>query len=410
MLSSIMRISILSLILFGIMLESMKQAEENPFLFGTLALDEAFTDRDRERDELASDVRNGQDVVVFAPRRYGKSSLIWATMRALAKDGVLVAHVDLMTTPTKERLAAALASAIYEYMASPLDRVWEKASAPFRRLRVQPAMSLDPQTGAVGFSFAAAREPTDIDATIRQLLELPAELAADRGRRVALVFDEFQEVVEIDPHLPRLMRAVFQQQREVAHVYLGSRRHVMERIFNDRNEPFWRSAKVMELDLIPTDEFSRFLAERLEATGRRADPSAISSLLALTGGHPYATQQLAYFLWEQTPEGVAASEDRLAAAVDAVLRSEHSYFTLLWEEASTVQRLVLQALAREPGHPQSQSYRRHHDLPSAASVQKALRALTEREIVAGERGAYRIVLPFLAEWLRRGMTVGRASL
>ena len=59
--------------------------------------------------------------------------------------------------------------------------------------------------------------------------------------------DEFQEVVEIDPHLPNLMRAVFQQQPEVAHVYLGSKRHVMERIFNDENEPFWRSAKTIEL-------------------------------------------------------------------------------------------------------------------------------------------------------------------
>lgn len=394
--------------LTSIMLYGMREEKRNPFPFGTLALDEAFTDRDRERHELSRDIRNGQDVVIFAPRRYGKSSLIWATMRALAQDGVLVAHVDLMTTPTKERLAAALASAIYEYMASPLDRVWEKASAPFRRLRVQPAMSLDPQTGAVGFSFAAAREPADIDATIQQLLELPAELAADRGRRVALVFDEFQEVVEIDPHLPRLMRAVFQQQREVAHVYLGSKRHVMERIFNDRNEPFWRSAKAMELHLIPIDEFAHFLLAQFEATGRGVDSAAIDRLLELTGGHPYATQQLAYFLWEETPEGEDATEERLSAALDAVLRAEHSHFTLLWEDASTVQRLVLQALAREPGHPQSKAYRDRHGLPSAASVQKALRALAQREIVAGNRGAYRIVQPFLDEWLRRyGRQEGR---
>ncbi|HEU5143168.1 MAG TPA: ATP-binding protein [Solirubrobacterales bacterium] len=380
---------------------NIKREDRNPFLFGTLALDEAFTDREQEKDALAKDIRNGQDVVIFAPRRYGKSSLIWATMRALAEEGVLVAHVDLMTTPTKERLAAALASAVYEYVASPLDRVWEKASAPFRRLRVQPAMSLDPLTGMVGFSFAAAREPADIDATIEQLLMLPAELAADRGRRVALVFDEFQEVIGIDPHLPRLMRAVFQQQREVAHVYLGSKRHVMERIFSDRNEPFWRSAKAMELGLIPTEEFSGFLTARFEATRKEFDAAALAHLLTLTGGHPYATQQLAYFLWEETPEGGTASEERLSDALNAVLRSEHSYFTLLWDEASGVQRLVLQALAREPGHPQSTSYRDRHDLPSAASVQTALRALGQREIVIGEGGAYRIVLPFLAEWLRR---------
>ena len=110
-------------------------------------------------------------------------------------------------------------------------------------------MSLDPETGGVAFSFAAARESADVDATIEQLLELPTELGAERGRRTALVFDEFQEIVDIDPHLPKLMRAIFQRQPEVAHVYLGSKRHVMERI-NDDNELFWRSAKPIELTRI----------------------------------------------------------------------------------------------------------------------------------------------------------------
>jgi hypothetical protein len=372
----------------------------NPFLFGSVALDDSFADRRREIAELAADIRNGQDVVVFAPRRYGKSSLISAAARALAKDRALIADVDLMTTPTKERFAAALAASIYEHISSPLERAWEKATAPFRRLRVQLAMSLDPETGAVSFSFAAAREPADVDATIEGLLRLPGELEDTRGRRVALVFDEFQEVVEIDPHLPQLMRAIFQRQPEVCHVYLGSKRHVMQRIFNDRNEPFWRSAKAIELDLIPSEEFSGFLADRFRASGRELEPETLARLLALTGGHPHATQELSYFLWEQTPVGAGATPARLEAALAAVLRAEHSHFTLLWEEAAKAQRLVLQALAREPGHPLAKPYRDRHDLPSAATVQKALGALERREVVAGERGAYRIVEPFLAEWLR----------
>lgn len=384
----------------GIILVDMEaHSSSNPFLFGALALDESFADREGEIAELASDMRNGQDVVVFAPRRYGKSSLIWAATRSLAKDGVLVAQVDLMTTPTKERLAAALAAAIYENIASPLERVWDKATAPFRRLRLQPAMSLDPETGGVAFSFAAARESADVDATIEQLLELPAELGAERGRRTALVFDEFQEIVNIDPHLPKLMRAIFQRQPEVAHVYLGSKRHVMERIFNDDNEPFWRSAKPIELTRIAPEEFSSFIVQRLEGTGRGADPEAVAQLLGLTEGHPHATQELAYFLWEQTPAGATASGERLELALEAVLRAEHSHFSLLWEEAARVQRQVLQALAREPGHPQSKAYRSRYDLPTAASVQKALRALQQREIVTGDRGAFRIVEPFLTEWL-----------
>ncbi|HEX2095830.1 MAG TPA: ATP-binding protein [Solirubrobacterales bacterium] len=378
----------------------MKTAAANPFRFGALAFDESFADRDRERAELVGDVRNGQDVVIFAPRRYGKSSLVWSAAQVLAAEGVLVAQVDLMTTPTKERLAAALARSIYEQIASPLERIRERALASFRGLQVQPTVVVEGD-GSLAFSFALGRAEADLDATLERLLQLPAELGGGR-RRTALVLDEFQEIVEVDPGLPRLLRSVFQQQPEVSHVYLGSKRHVMEKIFSDANEPFWRSAKPMELTPIDSEAFAPFIVSRFEATGRTVEAAAVSELLTVTGGHPYATQELAYFLWELVGEGGTASATDLREAMGAVLRAENAHFTLLWEGASRVQKVVLQALAREPGRPFTAAYRARHDLPPATNVQKALRALEQREVVIGEEGSYRIVEPFLAEWLTSG--------
>jgi uncharacterized protein len=380
----------------------MHNQASNPFRYGALALDESFADREQERAELVSDIRNGQDVVIFAPRRFGKSSLAWSAAQTLAADGVLVAQVDLMTTPTKERLAAALAASIFEQIASALERVKEKALAPFRGLRVQPTVTVDPQDGSFSFAFGIGQGPADIDATLERLLQLPAELGGARDRRTALVIDEFQEVIAIDPRLPNLMRAVFQQQPEVAHVYLGSKRHVMERIFSDENEPFWRSAKSIELGPIEPAPFERFIADRFRQTGKAIGEKVGEAVLAHTGGHPYATQELCYSLWEQTLAGREASAEQLRLALAAVLRSEHAHFSLLWEDASRVQRQVLQALAREPGRPFKSDYRTRHGLPAATNVQKALRALEQREIVAGQGGAYRIVEPFLAEWLNAG--------
>ncbi|HKA67435.1 MAG TPA: ATP-binding protein, partial [Solirubrobacterales bacterium] len=369
----------------------MKARPINPFRFGALALDESFADREAERAELVSDVRNGQDVVIFAPRRFGKSSLAWSAAQVLSAEDVLVAQVDLMTTPTKERLAAALAETIFEQIASALERVREKALASFRGLRVQPTVTVDPQDGSFSFAFGVGQEAADIDATLERLLQLPAELGGARDRRTALVIDEFQEIVDIDPRLPNLLRAVFQQQPEVAHVYLGSKRHVMERIFNDENEPFWRSAKSIELGTIEAGPFEAFIADRFEVTGKAISGEIVEKVLTRTGGHPYATQELCYSLWEQAPVGDQASTEHLRQALTAVLRSEHAHFSLLWEEASRGQRLLLQALAREPGHPFRSDYRSRHGLPTATSVQKALGALERKEIVAGEGGAYRIV-------------------
>src|SRR5262249_29769107 len=154
----------------------MKTLVTNPFRFGALALDESFTDRERERKGLVGDIRNGQDVVLYAPRRLGKSSLVWNASQAAAPDGVLVPQVDGMTPPTKERLAAALATTIFEQIASPLERVKETALAPFRRLQVQPTVTVE-DDGSYAFSFQLGRRATDIDATLERLLRLPGELA-----------------------------------------------------------------------------------------------------------------------------------------------------------------------------------------------------------------------------------------
>jgi uncharacterized protein len=378
----------------------------NPFNFGDLAFDATFTDREDELRELQADIRNGLNVVVFAPRRYGKSSLVLRAAQNLTKEGVLIAQVDLMQTATKEQLAAKLAASIHENIASPLLRARDRAAQLFRGLRVTPVMTLDPSDGSVAFSFSAGHAAEDVDATLERILELPAELAAERERTVALVFDEFQEVLDIDPRLPALMRATFQSQRDVAHVYLGSKRTMMERLFNDANEPFWRSAKQVELGPIPREPFERFIRERFSSTGKDVAEDVVAAILDRTGGHPYGTQELCYALWEEVEEGAVAAADDLERALERVLRSENAHFTRLWETASRNQRLVLQALAQEPLRPiTSEAYRHRYGLPAPSSVQKALDRLVADEVVTREHaGAYRIAEPFLADWIRRSGT------
>jgi len=373
---------------------SQKQPPSNPFRFGSLALDDEFADREGELRELLADALAGQDVVLFAPRRYGKSSLVWRLTQELIKGETLVAQVDLMTTPTPAKLAEKLARTIHDDIASPLIRAKERLRV-FAGLRVTPVISVDPADGALSFGFGAAASHEDVIATIERLLELPGQLAGGRRRRAVLVLDEFQEVAEIDPALPRLMRAVFQQQPEVCHLYLGSRRHMMERIFNDENEPFWRSAKRMELDVIAPSEFAPFVSARFEATGRSVSSEAVVFVLETTFGHPYATQELCYFTWQLTLPGATATVETVQAALAHVVRSENSHFSLVWERAPASQRMLLRALADEPGHVFSTDYRRRHGLSSSSTVPRSA------ELVARDHGRVWIREPFLSAWLRR---------
>jgi uncharacterized protein len=369
----------------------------NPFKYGPIALDDSFTDRDAEIDELATDALNGQDVVVFAPRRFGKTSLVHRTAQRLTTERALVAEVDLWVTPSKEKLAARLAREIADILG--ISGKAKEIARVFGSLRIRPIVTVE-DDGSFAFSFAAGHSAADIDDTVERLLRLLGETAASRKRPVVLILDEFQEIVQIDPGLTKLMRSVFQEQPEVAHIYLGSKRHLMERIFNDQNEPFWRSAKRIELGPIPADEFKPFVRAGFRHNDRDITDGVVDRVLEITGGHPYGTQQLCYFLWAETPEGGAADDERLESALSRLLISEHTHFSDVWDRATGNQRILLSALAVEPGRPQTSDYQTRHGLRGSSITQKTIDALVRQELVAKHDGFVVISEPFLADWIR----------
>ena len=379
-------------------IEAVAKPTRNPFTYGDLVADESFTDRVEELAQLKADIGNGQNVAVIAPRRFGKSSLVRAALSDLVGTGILVVEVDLMSTPTKERLAGKLAKSIHDDVASVVFKAKERLRI-FSSLRIQPVMTVDID-GSVSFSFSVARSEADIDDTLDRLFELPASIAADQGREVVVYFDEFQEITQIDPYLPAQMRAIFQKQPNVSHVYAGSKRDMMHRLFNDENEPFFRSAKTMEIGLIPEPLFKQFIKGRFDRTSRGVSDDAVDRLLSITKGHPYATQELAYALWEKVPEGFSGTSGDLDEALAAVLHAENAHFTLVWENATKPQKLILQALASEPGKLFSNPYRDRHGLPATSGVQRALKPLVGQELIRKEaEGAYVFAEPFLREWI-----------
>src|SRR5215207_3451048 len=126
----------------------------NPFHYGDLALDETFTDREEELATLKADVLNGQNVAIIAPRRFGKSSLVKRAAQDLLAQGVLVVEVDLMSTPSKEKLAAKLAKSIHDDVASAIFNAKERLRV-FAGLRIVPVVTVNPDDGSPSFSFSA---------------------------------------------------------------------------------------------------------------------------------------------------------------------------------------------------------------------------------------------------------------
>ena len=315
-----------------------------------------------------------------------------------------------MTAATKEQLAAKLAQAIYEEIASPLFRA--------RRARVAglpqpPDHAGDDRRPARRLARASASPPGYAARGRRRdaRAAAPAPGGARRpsasGARASSSTSSRRCSSSTRP-CRALMRAVFQTQPDVAHVYLGSKRSMMHGLFNDANEPFWRSAKH---DGARRDR-ARRLRPRSSASASRPTGRRIGTRRSSTGcsrsraATPTRRRSSATRLWEETaarrPARAASSSMRRSTACSG---PENAHFTLIWDHASRVQRAAAPGARRraarlgdERGVPPAATACR-----ARSSVQRALDALVGRRARASGRaaGAYRIGEPFLAEWILR---------
>jgi hypothetical protein len=158
----------------------------------------------------------------------------------------------------------------------------------------------------------------------------------------------------------------------------------------------------MEIGTIPLDKFAAFIRKRFDDTDKGIHDDALNRLLDATRGHPYGTQELAYFVWGRVPTGHYAHLEDVEAALGDVLRSEHSHFSRIWDDATHNERLLVLALADEPSRGYGEDYRARHDLPSPSHIQRAVGALVKEEVVGRDgRGVYFIAEPFFGEWVKR---------
>ena len=370
----------------------------NPFVFGDVVTGENFADRGKEIKELLSDLRGGQNILLFSPRRFGKTSLVKEVLARMDEREFLRIYVDLFPITSKTRFAEAYAAEVAKTAAGRLREMIGviKEHIPGFRLVFGPE-------GVPGVEVEITKAQRDIDKILESLYDLPQRVAKKKGKRAVVVFDEFQEIVNLDGEdVQRGLRSKIQHHDRVAYVFMGSRRHLLDKIFSDKNRPLYRIGKPFHLQRIPPDEFGRFIAQRFESTMVKIDSEIVSRILQITESHPYYTQQLCHELWNLSASGGEVEDADVDLALREVLVSQNYAYTTIWDSLRGKQRPLLLAIAREGGEGvYSKDFVDRYDLGGASTVQKAIRHLVEKGLVERKDGDYVISDVFLKEWLKK---------
>ena len=87
---------------------------ETPFIFGKIATEKNFTDREKETADLVQNFMSLINTIIISPRRWGKSSLVnKAAKLAMAQDSNLrICHIDLFNVRSEEHFYSLLAQKV----------------------------------------------------------------------------------------------------------------------------------------------------------------------------------------------------------------------------------------------------------------------------------------------------------
>lgn len=363
---------------------------------------ERFTGRRRELSALNARLSDHIGVVITAPRRYGKSSLIEQACLSLARSRPkpAIVKVNLLQAASLHSAAGVLVRGLYGVPGGAWHGMKEAVGTFVRRLHVSPTVSFD-VAGQPSFSFSTQLSPSDIETVIGDIYATLNEVGVKRP--AILVLDEFQAVEDLNPHLPQHLKALADTHRRVSLVLAGSKQHLMEALVLERGAPLYNMLQTIALGPIGPEDWIPFLLERAAGAGRPFASDAIAQAVwARSQPVPFDVQQLAYECFNQATRRIdLAVVDR---AVEELIRHEAYSYAVILESLSAGQRRVLRALAEEAGGSAGSSeFAAAAGLADATSVRKALRILADREIVVRRPGSgWQVDDPFFAAWVRRG--------
>jgi len=378
---------------------------ESPFPAAAVVTGADFADREDEIALLRQELREGGRVFLLAYRRYGKSCLIHETFRRLqAEDRLITVYVDLYRATSEREFWELFTNAVLSASRSPSQQALEWVTSLFR---FRPTFSVDPQTQMPTVTFDAARTPAALAEVRNAALELPAVVARKRGARVVVALDEFQEIRTLDgPRLEKLMRGAFQTHRGVGYLFAGSKPHVLRRMAEEPDAPFYRFGRLVELGPIPEEAWTPYLVGRFRRGKITVAADALTSIYEVTGGIPYYVIRLCRLLWVRGVRSARLEAVDVQEAFGELVAEAGDLCSHTWDGLPLSQRRVLVALGEGRGQEVfSEAVRSAYEIGPSSTVARSLDRLVELGLVAREGGRtsrrYRIVDPLLAAWVRR---------
>lgn len=376
----------------------MANENEAPFVFGVRVEGDTFTDRKEETNRLKMNFLYGVNTILISPRRMGKTSLVEKVCSLVESDTLKIAKIDAFGCRSENDFINAFATAVVRATSSKWEEWMENAKTFLSRFIPKISIGQDPLT-----DFSIALEYNRANTVTEDILQLPETIAKQKGIKIVICIDEFQQIADFPDSITfqKKLRSVWQLQSNVSYCLYGSKRHMMEKMFQSQSHPFYRFGDLFYLDKISETDWVEYICERFRVTGKEISRELASEICTVTDRYSSYVQQLAWLVWLRTDKH--ATKEDVEFGIDRMLDACEPLFIQQTESLSAYQMNFLRALANgvHTGFTRSEILDTYQ-LGTAANISRLKKALTEKDLIMMTAPKkLEISDPILTLWLKR---------
>lgn len=370
---------------------------ENPFVFGKAAEGTYFTDRKEDAKRLMTNLTHGINTILISPRRWGKTSLVKKVMSDNRSPLHKQVFVDVFQCKSEFDFYQTFMTAVIKQTSSKIDEWIEMAKTFLSSISPKFTFGPDPMSD---FSITFDWNPKSN--AIEEILQLTERIAEKKNVHLIIYIDEFQQVAEFSDTttFQKKLRSVWQHQQQVTYCMFGSKRHLMEHIFNSKSMPFYKFGDMIFLKKIPASEWVPFICTKFHDSGKLISEELALKICGISDNLSSYVQHLSWIVWYKS--GDVVTEDDITNATDDLLEQNKVFFQREVEQLTELQMNFLHALADgvSTGLTTKEILKKYR-LESSANVQVIKKALQKKDIIDIDGSQISFDDPLFKLWISR---------
>ena len=371
---------------------------KTPFIYGKIASDKNFTNRNDETAKLVNNFLSSVNTILISPRRWGKSSLvIKASKIAIKKDRNLkFCFIDLNNIRHEEEFYQQLSTQVLKTMSGRTQLMIDNARKFLGRFI--PNISISPEPGS---DIKLSMDWREVVMHPDDVLDLAEKLCVQTEKRLIICLDEFQNIGEFkDPgSLQKKMRAHWQKHKYVSYCLYGSKKHMMMHVFTSSSMPFYRFGDIFFIQKITVADWVRFITKRFKETGKIIGKSEASLIASMADCHPYYVQQLAQQCWLRTQK--ICDEMIIQASFESIILQLSMLYQNLSDQMGSTQINFLKALLNNETKLSSKEVLLEYKLGTSANVLRLKKYMMDKEILDINGNEIKFLDPLYKAWLEK---------